>query len=112
MTLDDLGQGSERVRHAGRRLVVGDQHGGDLRLAAEQGVQILGVGRLAPGQGQPRDVRAEGLRQVSKAIPEGADRDGEHAVARRHDVGDSALQSAGAARRKDHQVVLGLEGPA
>jgi len=52
------------------------------RLAAEQGIQVLGIGRLAPGQGQPGDVGAEGLGQVGEAITEGTDGDGEHALAR------------------------------
>ena len=112
MTLDDLSQGTERVGHARRGLVVGNEHGGDLRLVAEQGVQVLRVRRLAPGQGHPGDVRAECLGQIGKAITKGADRDREHALARRDDVADGALQAAGAARRKDQHVVLGLEGPA
>ena len=91
---------------------MGNQHRGDVRLAAEQGVEIFRIDGLAPGEGQASHIGAKCLRQVGKTITEGANADREDALARRNDVRDGAFQSPGPAGGKDQHVVLRLEHPA
>jgi len=111
VTLDHFGQRLQWIGHAGRGFVVGNQYGCDVRLASEQVVEIFGIRRLAPGHRQSSNAGAEPPGQVGEAIPERADRDREETLARRHEVGDGALQPTGSARGEDQHVVVGLEGP-
>ena len=111
MTLDDLGKGLESVGHPRRRLVVGDQHRGDIGLAPQEVVKVLGISGLTPGKRVAGDIGAKGRREVSEAIAERADRHRQDALTGRDKIGDRALHATGPGGRKDQHLVLGLERP-
>src|SRR3984893_15097438 len=109
--LDDLGQRLQPVGHSRRGLVVRDQDCCDIRLFAQEVIEVLGIGGLAPRWRVADPLVAKGLRKIGKAVAEGTDGNREHPLTRRDEIGDRAFEAAGPARRKDQHVVLSLEGP-
>ena len=90
---------------------MGDQDGRDLRLLAQQVIEVVGVGGFTPWQRVADHLGAKGLGQIGEAVAKGSDGDREHALTRRDEVGHRAFEATGPTGRKNQHVILGLEGP-
>ena len=86
----------DRVHHAGRRLVVGQQDRLVRRVRGERLADGAGIGRLAPLDVELRHVRAVDPGDLREPVAERADRDAEDAVAGRQRVDDRGLEPAAA----------------
>ena len=99
----------DRVRDAGRRLVVGQQHRLEIPgpPAAARGL----AGRWPPRPTRPElvDVGAVDLGDLREPVAEGADRDREDGVTRGERVDDGRLECAGAGTGEHDHVVLCAE---
>jgi hypothetical protein len=107
--LTDADQRGERVRDAGRGLVVGQEHDAGVRVRGQHRRQVGGIHGLAPLRLQPDDVRAVGGRHAGEALAEVAAQRGHDLVTGRHQVGDRRLQAAAAGGGHHEEVVVGLE---
>ncbi len=96
----------DRVHDAGRRLVVGQQHGLDGRDRTEAFADLVRRRGIPPLGIELGHVRPVGRGDLGEPVTERADRDAEHAVAGRQRVDDRGLEAAGA-RARDHRDVAG-----
>ena len=101
------GELGQRIHHASRRLVVGDED----RLVAAGGRLAEGVAKGLWSQGRaPLDVElgdlgAVGLRDLREAVAKRADADAEDLVAWREGIDDRRLEAAGAGAAQENDVV-------
>ena len=107
---DDLRDLLERVGHAGRGLVVRDQHRADLAVGGEGVVDAVRVGGRAVLEGEVDRIAAVDADQLQEALAEDADRDDQHAITRRDVVDDGGLHAGGAGAGQHEHVVLGAVG--
>ena len=99
------------ARHAGRRLVVDDQHGPDamVTILTQPGFERRRIDAVAPVSRHDLHVESQPARDLGPASRELSDVEGEHAIARRQRIDQGRLPGAGARRGKDHHGRGGLE---
>ena len=110
--LDDAGNRSEVVGHAGRRLVVGHEHRGDLGVLGERALDVLGVDRLAQGHSEAHHLGAVGVADLRPALAERAHDAEQRLLAGAEQVHGGGLEATGATARVQQDVVLGAQRPA
>ena len=99
------------VGHAGRRLVVRQQHGPEAGDRSGQAPHLGRLGRPAPLDLEPRHRCAVDLGDLREPVAERADRDGQHRVARRQRVDDRGLEARRSrAGQHDHVAARAEEG--
>ncbi len=109
---DDLGDLLERVQHAGRGLVVGDENG--LRAVLALLLRELLADEVGLDGAAPRDIDAAGLDAVrlahrGEALAERAVHEEEDAVAARERVHDRGFHAPGPRDGEEEDVAFGVE---
>ena len=95
----------ERVRRAGRGLVMGDADGANVAVRRQGLVDAVGVGDRPVVEGEVDGLAAVGAHEVDEALAEDTDGDDEDAVTGAHVVDDRGLHAAGSrgAERSAHR---------
>jgi hypothetical protein len=99
------------VQDAGRGLIMGKKDGSELPLSisTQEIRHLVRVRCPAPIDIVALDLGAVRGGDLREAVPESADDDGEHAVARREGIHDGRFQAAGAGGGEDQAVGPGAE---
>src|SRR5438477_483829 len=101
---DDLTDGSNVVRRAGRAFRRLDEYAFGIRVRGQSLCDRCGLDHLSVGGGEDHRIQAEGLAQFHPALAKFAGRAHDHAVSRREAIGNRGFHRAGA-RGGQHQRI-------